>query len=173
MEIALPESLIPNVKVDQVVEISFSAFPDEPYEGVIREVGIAPEDGGSTYPVTVQVNADWDKIRPGMAADVGIDFASTEGDVIVIPTGAVGHDRSGHFVYVVTPEPNAATPESGTTTGRTYGRTVKRSVVLGEIASDGLEVQSGVRGGERIVVAGVPRIRDGLRVRILDQGEWP
>jgi len=177
VEIAMPENLIPSVETGQVVQIAFGAFPDEPYQGVVREVGIAPAEGESTYPVTVQVQADWDKIRPGMAADVAFDFASSEGGLIVIPAGAVGHDRSGHFVYLVTLV--AAGVDSGSQAGAqdsgvgTFGTTEKRSVVLGEISAEGLEIASGIRGGERIVVAGVPRIREGMRVRILHEGEWP
>ncbi|MEM7412867.1 MAG: efflux RND transporter periplasmic adaptor subunit [Myxococcota bacterium] len=170
--IAMPENLIPAVNEDDPVEVGFDAFPDARYDAVVREVGIAPDEGGTTYPVTVQIDADWAQIRPGMSADVAFSFALDEQDAVILPVGAVGRDRSGHYVFVVEPEAEAET-QTETARLERFGTTRKRYVEVAEIVDEGIALRDGVRGGERIVIAGVPRVQDGLRVRILDEGDWP
>jgi hypothetical protein len=46
-------------------------------------------------------------------------------------------------------------------------------VEVGELGEDGIGVVEGLSGSELIVVAGVPRVREGLQVRIFREGEWP
>ena len=42
----------------------------------------------------------------------------------------------------------------------------RRPVAVGAFAAGGLEVLDGLKEGERVVVAGVNRLRDGERVRL-------
>ncbi len=175
VEIAMPENLIAGVTVGMPVSIDFVAFPDSPYVGEVEEVGIAPEERGGTYAVTVRIDADWSRIRPGMAADVTFAFERAEDAAIVVPISAVGEDREGHFVFLVQPDgsPASEVSEVPPSSAERLGTTEKRYVEIGAISGDGLAIESGLAGGDQLVVAGVPRIQHGLRVRILYEGEWP
>lgn len=161
IEVAFPEVLIAAVEAGDRVEAEIEAFPGEVYEGVVRKVGVAPEDGGATYPVTVRLETDWDRIRPGMAAAVRFQFSGQAGALPLVPASAVGEDREGRFVFVV--EKN----------GADGFQTTRRGIEVGEVVGDGFVVRKGLSGGEQIVVAGVPRVRDGMTVGVIDEGSWP
>ena len=44
---------------------------------------------------------------------------------------------------------------------------------VGGLAGDGVVIEEGLSGGEQIVIAGLPRVRDGMTVRVLEEGDWP
>ena len=74
---------------------------------------------------------------------------------MIVPAYAVGSDKDGHFVYALEPgEDDIAT-------------TRRVNVKIGELTSQGLEIIEGLDGGEIIASVGVPRIRDGIKVRVL------
>jgi multidrug efflux pump subunit AcrA (membrane-fusion protein) len=46
----------------------------------------------------------------------------------------------------------------------------RREVTLGAVTgSESVEVTSGLRAGERIVVAGVSHLREGMKVRLMEE----
>ena len=153
IEVAFPEVLIASVEAGAPVEAVIEAFPNDVYQGTVRKVGIAPAEGSATYPVTVRLDAGWERIRPGMAAETRFRFQQSEGALPIVPASAVGEDREGHYVFTV---------ESGD--GET-SRTQRQPVTVGGLSGDGVVIEAGLVGGEHIVIAGVPRIRDGMTVR--------
>lgn len=154
VEVSLPESLIQRVERGQEVEVRFTAI-DLTVPGTVSEVGVASA-GSATYPVAVELgDGAGERVRAGMAADVRFRFEGRAGDAgIRLPTHAVGEDRAGRFVYVVE------------ATGPGLGVVRRRAVELGSIADEGVEIVDGLAGGERVVTAGVARIRDGLEVKL-------
>jgi multidrug efflux system membrane fusion protein len=68
----------------------------------------------------------------------------------VIPTSAVQHGAPGTFVYLVN--------QDSTVTAR--------PVALGPSSNDHVAVQSGVSPGDRVVVDGADRLRDGAMVAV-------
>ena len=74
----------------------------------------------------------------------------------MVPPLAVGEDRQGRVVFIF---------DAGKDGGGTARR---RPVEVASASSEGVEVLSGIREGERVITAGVRRIQDGLRVRLLD-----
>lgn len=161
VEVAFPEVLISSVEAGAPVEAIIEAFPNEVYTGKVRKVGIAPADGAATYPVTVRLDTGWDRIRPGMAAEVRFRFRQSERTKPIVPASAIGEDLEGRFVYVVEPGEGE------------FFRTRRQPVTVGGLGGVGVHIDAGLSGGEQIVVAGLPRVRDGLTVRILEEGEWP
>lgn len=73
------------------------------------------------------------------------------GEQIVIPFKAVGQQMGEHFVYVI------------------QGDTVaQRQLQLGTHVNDLVVVREGLQGGERIVVEGLQRLRQGARVEVVN-----
>ena len=66
---------------------------------------------------------------------------------------------SGRFVFIVEPI------DSG------LGIIHKKSVLIGELTPEGLEVLDGLNDGEYLVTAGVSRIQDSLKVKFNRAGE--
>ena len=134
------------VSLDAVVEKSFRAK--------VTEVGVSSTTYSTTYPVIVQLTETDPDIRPGMAAEVSFEFKSTgDSENIVVPLVAVGEDRLGRFIFVV------ELADSG------FGIVHKKSVTIGELETDGINIVEGLSDGEYLVIAGVSKIIEGQKVK--------
>jgi membrane fusion protein (multidrug efflux system) len=74
--------------------------------------------------------------------------------VFFVPAHAVLEDESGRFVYVV----------ESVSGGR--GEVQRRTVETGDLSQLGLEIRSGLASGDRVVTAGMSKMRPGLPVRL-------
>ena len=157
VKLSIPEVLIAKIEEGRKVTVAFDALPDRDFRATIREVGVSSTGMGTTYPVTVRLDRKDASIRPGMAATVACRFGSgDERERFIVPSHAVVEDRAGRFVYVVEPNPD----ETG------YGTIHRKSVTLGEITAQGLEIFDGLFDGDLVVTAGVSRISEDQKVRM-------
>jgi len=100
---------------------------------------------------TLRVRAEFpnrDKLlRPGMFERVRIDLG-TRKDSIVVPERAIVELQGKTFVWVITPENTAS----------------QRPVKVGEQVGSTIMIREGVKPGERIVVEGLQKVREGAPV---------
>jgi RND family efflux transporter MFP subunit len=157
----LPASVITEIREGASAMVECDALPGEVLDGRVTEVGVAAS-GATTFPVTVRLTTQSDRVRPGMAAEVTFRLASPEGATarIFVPAVAVGEDQEGRFVFLAEPEGE----------GRATVR--RHSVTVGKLTTDGqkdlIEVLGGLSEGDVIVTAGVRRLEDGRRVRLME-----
>ncbi len=152
---AVPEALISDIAPGTPATVGFDAIPGERFKGVVTEVGVTASATGTTFPVTVRLGGDASEIRPGMAAVVDMLLGDPDApDRFILPGHAVGEDRGGRFVFVAEPAADGLAVVS------------RKAVTVGDFASSGLEVLDGVAVGDRVVVAGLGRLREGDEVRL-------
>ncbi|CAM2064513.1 Efflux RND transporter periplasmic adaptor subunit [Sulfidibacter corallicola] len=157
VNIGFPEAFITRAQVGMPVEVRFSAIPDRMFAAAVYEVSYVIDPETHTYPVTVKLREHDPRTRPGMAAEVTLDFADTSAKPrLVAPQQSVSQDIDGKYVFVV----DAAT--AGEATVR------RRNVEVGKLTGEGFEIVDGLTAGERVVTAGVEKMYDGLRVRPLN-----
>jgi RND family efflux transporter MFP subunit len=153
--VSVPEVLIGQIQMGDQVNVTFDALAGRTLAGSVSEVGVAPSEMATTFPVTVRLDGDTDEIRPGMAAEVAFTFGATDDrERFFVPPFAVGEDRDGRFVFRVEPT------EPG------LGIVHRSPVEVGELTAEGLEILSGLSDGDLVVTAGVSKITDSLLVRI-------
>ena len=75
----------------------------------------------------------------------------TRHDAVLVPSAAILKGAQGSFVYVVNEQEKTAS---------------MRPVVLGPATADTVSIESGLKAGEKIVVEGVDRLRDGAPVEL-------
>ena len=151
---AAPEALIREIREGASASVRFGAIPGVRFAGVVTEVGVASGGAATTFPVTVRLGPDAADVRPGMAAEVAIEFGEPGATGrFVLPVQAVAEDRAGRFVFVAAPA------------GDGFAEVQRRPVTVGELADDGIEILAGLVEGDRVIVAGVSRLQDGERVR--------
>lgn len=80
-----------------------------------------------------------------------------EADALVIPQAAVQRGAQGTYVYVVNAESVVSL----------------RVIALGTADGDRIAVKSGLKEGERVVVDGADRLREGAKVELLDRFATP
>jgi membrane fusion protein, multidrug efflux system len=78
-------------------------------------------------------------------------------DVVVVPTSAIQRGAPGTFVYVVNADSSVAV----------------RVVTLGPTSGERVAVQSGLAVGERVVIDGTDKLRNGAKVTVRSQEPGP
>jgi RND family efflux transporter MFP subunit len=139
------------------VRVTFDAIPGEVFPASVTEVGVVT-GMSTTYPVTVRLQEADPDVRPGMAAEVAFRFGSPDDkERFLVPPIAVGEDRMGRYVFLVEEEAEG------------FGVTRRRPVTVGELREEGIEVLEGVSDGDLLVVAGISKIVDGMKVKLLPE----
>ncbi len=157
IEVAVPESVIGDFSNGKVATIKFDAISDASFSGKVIEVGVGASGLGSTFPVTVLVDGNNStEIRPGLAASVSFANTTDSRRDYLLPLSAVVQGNEGSFVYIVNPLSANELETEGTIS--------KKTVSLGELQTGGIEVSAGLSTGDRVVVAGVSFVREGLLV---------
>ena len=162
VEVAIPGVLISSIARGDRVSVTFSALPGKKFEALVSEVGVAATGTATTFPVTVRLAEGVDNVRSGMAADVAFQFGRVDaGKRIFVPAYAVGEDGSGRYVFLL---------EAGSEAG--IGVVRRTPVEVGrELTPEGqLEILAGLSEGQQLVTAGVRRLTDGQRVKLLGNG---
>jgi HlyD family secretion protein len=131
--------------------VTTDAYPDRKYEGKLAEISPKADRQKATVQVKVQVLKPDSYLRPEMNASVA--FASDEK-----PASA---EQSRPFISV---------PASAVQNGGVFvvlnGRAVRRSVKVGPSTSKGAQIESGLIGGEDLIVNPPSGLKDGERVQV-------
>jgi RND family efflux transporter MFP subunit len=139
--------------VEMVAELS--GAPGVRFPVQIREIAQVADPTTQTFKVRTAMQAPAGvRALPGMTATVMVTYrrARVLGNRTLIPIGAVFKDPAGkQLVWVIGPESTI----------------IGRDVQLGEPAGGQIEIIEGLQPGDRIAVAGVKQLRDGMRVRDL------
>jgi RND family efflux transporter MFP subunit len=155
VEIAVPASYVTLIKQQMSAQVFFSSHPNKSYSATVSEVSVTAY-GGATFPVTLVLKNNPDDLRSGMVVEVKFLFnPQTAAKTIVIPAIAVSEDMQGRFVYIVEQSED-----------KKIGIIKRQTVTIGELTVDGLEIINGLNLADKVVIAGVTVIRDGLNVRI-------
>jgi RND family efflux transporter MFP subunit len=133
----------------------FSGAPGLRFPVAVREVAQAADPITRTFRVRVGMQAPSDvKLLPGMTSTVALTYrrASILGNRILVPISAVYKDSAGEQVaWVIGPDEAA----------------MRRAVKIGAATGGSLEIVDGLQPGDRVAVAGVTHLRQGMKVRDL------
>ncbi len=136
--------------------VRFDNFPNETFPARLDTYAKTASDA-SGFPVALKISkADSERygISPGMTCQVTLRVSDAEKHDLAIPLSAVYSPADGGtYVWVITSDNTVE----------------RRSVKLGDIfGRDMVSVQQGLSAGEQIVTAGVYRLQEGQRVKILN-----
>lgn len=123
----------------------------------ITHVAQTADSASRMVPHIAEVDpASRDALRPGAFAEVSVPVGA-EGDVPVIPAIAIRPSEKGFLAFVVTGDDAE-----------------ERILSLGMRTADGMvEVRSGLRAGETLVVRGAEALRQGAKVRVVPGAQRP
>ncbi len=151
---SLPQQDLAQLKTGMTVRLTTDAYPDEAFEGKLSAIN--PELDQTTRSVGLQAtfgNAG-QLLRPGMFARVEVLLPQAD-DELVIPLTAVLSEPFGDSVYVIESKAGATKPEL----------VVRQQFIrTGPTRGDFITVASGLKVGERIVNAGLFKLRNGMAV---------
>jgi len=138
-------------------EVAFDNYRGVRFAARLKDYARTSSDA-SGFPVSLKLDRDAAveaRISPGMTCKVTMRTADDATRSMAVPLTAVyAPAEGGTYVWVVGAD----------------DRVERRSVVLGDIfGRDMVSVLSGVESGEVVVTAGVYRLREGERVKILNR----
>jgi RND family efflux transporter MFP subunit len=162
IEVDVNESFIQRVQANQPVIATLDAYPDWKIPAHV----ITTVPAADRQKATVKVRIAFEELGdPRILSDMGVKVAfqasqqaETGGERtrLVVPKDAVLRAGSTTVVYVL----------------NVRNETVeRRAVAVGGSSGDTVEVLSGVRSGDRVVVDPPADLADGSRVRVKEKGE--
>jgi RND family efflux transporter MFP subunit len=161
VKINVPESIMIKVKRNDAPKVYavFDGDQDKQYPLTFKETSTRADEKTQTYSVRFMMAAPKGiNLLPGMSATVFVEknIDETSANGMYVPTHAVLEDSQGRFIYVVNP------------TDDTRGEVIRRSVVVGNLDENGMQILQGLDSGDRVVTAGMSKISQGLVVRLMD-----
>ena len=153
VDYALPEREYSRIATGQEVRVGVDAYPGETFAGKVTAVSSGLEEGTRSVRVQATLPNPDGRLRPGMFAEVDTLQAESQ-DVITVPRTAISFNTYGNFVFVINEGEGGALSVK------------QRQVTTGAVRAGRVVVTSGLQAGERVVRAGLVKLRDGQPVQI-------
>ncbi|MEM7256830.1 MAG: efflux RND transporter periplasmic adaptor subunit [Pseudomonadota bacterium] len=146
----VPESLINTISLGMPVTANINSG-NTLITGTVAEIAVS-SDNNAGYPVEIAMDSPPPGVRTGMAAEVTISISNGE-ERMVLPLVAILGSSSENYVYVAEPQADHYLIE-------------RRAVEIGSIDNNGIEILQGLTPGQNVVVAGMSRISEGMKVTL-------
>lgn len=155
-DFSVAEKYFPNIKTGLEVKFRVSAYVDQAFVGDVQAIDAKVNEATRNISVRALLDNKKGLLRSGMYADIDL-MLDQSADVIVVPTTAIIYSSFGNAVFVV--EKNDE--------GKMMTRRVQ--VTTGEQRGDLVSILSGLKGNEKVVQAGVSKLRNNIPVTLVEQ----
>lgn len=146
--VGVSETDYSKVKKGDSVVVTADAIPGKTFYGKVNRIYPTVDPATRTFTVEVKIDNNYKTLRPGMFVRATINFG-TNTNVVIPDVAVVKQQGSGErFVYVLNADNTV-----------TY-----KKVVLGRRMGAEYEVLEGLEDGDRIVIGGQIRLKDGVKV---------
>lgn len=139
---------INKITVGQKVKVTVDAFPDKTFNGTVEIMNPVADSASRSFQVKMLVENSEALLKPGMFAKSHIEFDAPK-MAIAVPQSAVSGKDGLYYVFV--------TKDS---------KAEKRSVVLGDTIGQEVEVKSGLKEKEKLIISNVNKLKDGDAIQI-------
>ena len=148
VKIYLSEHWIPLIQSGDKVDVQIDALADSVHAGLIKR--IHPTIDASTRKGIVEIEFQPAPFGAQAGQLARVQLKTRAADKLVIPAHAIHHDSKGAYVYVINDESNAS---------KTY---VHKGVQFGET----IEITSGLKTNDSLVIKGFNGLRHGKKVKV-------
>jgi len=152
LEAAVEESRLGKIRLGDSVRVSIDALGDQEWTGRVGEIQPTADPASRSSLVKIDLPESLIQKAPGRILRSGLygkaRFAAGKKGILTIPHKAVF--QRGQLVQVLVVDPSQTARLRLIKTGKVYGERI--------------EVLSGLGEGEKIIVEGVERVKDGNRV---------
>jgi RND family efflux transporter MFP subunit len=146
----IPERFVPMAKVGLPIDLTIDARPDLTFHGAVTRIAPALDENSRTLLIEAEVpNADG-MLKPGYFAHVTMNLGHDR--ALFIPNSAILRYAGVARVFVFKD-----------------GAVRSREVSTGSLEGDQIEIISGLKPGEKVVVSDVDRLADGTLVVAKEQ----
>ena len=154
----VPETVIAGLRAGDPATVLVLALPDTTLHARVRELSPAADPQSRTYRVKLGIDAPPSALRPGMTASVALASSKdstaqgTPEIAYTLPATALFQDGSQAALWIVTSRENVLE---------------LRRVQVARFDANTIDVTSGLKDGETVVVQGVHTVTAGQPVRVV------
>jgi len=149
--VGLPDVEVASMSTGMSLQLIAEALGGRAYQGVVTSISPVADSATRLFPVEITVPNPGRALLAGMIVTVEARAAKSQ-PVLVVPLGAVIQAREdGRFGVMVVEDT----------------RVHNRTVTLGDTYGDRIQIVTGLRQGERVVVTGAALLADGDAVRVI------
>jgi membrane fusion protein, multidrug efflux system len=130
------------------VKAQAAAYPGHAFEGKVAAVDTRIDPLTRAVLVRAEVPNSDDRLKPGMMLSVSL--LKDERNSIAVPETALVPLQDKQFVFVVSPEEKAE----------------RREVTIGTRVPGFVEIKTGLKESEQVIVEGLLRVRPGIAVKV-------
>lgn len=149
--INISEQYFPVIKKGIKAVVQTDIYPDEIFESEIIRIYPTVNESTRTFQVELRVENQKEKLRPGMFARINLFMGSAE--ALLAPSVAVIKQTGTNNRYVFVRENDVA---------------VMKQVVVGNVFNDDIEIISGLKTGEELVVVGQNKLVDQAKIEVVE-----
>ncbi len=156
VDFSLPQQELAQVKPGMQVRVQADTYPGQRFAGELTAIN--PDLDTATRSVRLRAtlsNADG-RLRPGMFARAEVILPQAE-NLVVVPATAVLNAPFGDSVYVIENRPASTNGPAGLVVRQQFVR-------IGRARGDFIAIETGIQPGEKVVSAGVFKLRNGMSV---------
>jgi membrane fusion protein (multidrug efflux system) len=165
VDFPMPEQTIGKLRVDQTIQVTVDAYPNEVFHGEIQFLDARVAQETRTLLVRGLLHNKDRKLLPGMFANVTV-LAGEPREVVTVPRTAVTFSLYGDSIYVAKPAPPKPGEAQAAATAGQPLVAERRFVRTGEMREDRVAISSGVSAGEQVVTTGQLKLAPGAAIQI-------
>jgi membrane fusion protein (multidrug efflux system) len=150
LDFAVPENFLASLREGLAIRATAPAFPGRTFAGSVSSIDSRVDIATRSVTVRALLTNEDGALKPGMFLNVSL--ANDEREALVIPEEALTPEAERQYVFVVTD-----------------GRVSRREVRIGGRRPGSVEILAGVVAGERVIVEGTQKVRDGAMVRATER----
>lgn len=142
----IPEVYLPKVSLGQEADVTVDAYPDGQFTGKVTKISPIVDLATRTAPIEIMIENKDHRLQSGMFADIKLNIEEKKQVPVILREAVIGKEPNT-YVYVV--------PD---------GKASLRKVKLGIRQGPYYEVREGLKEGDRVVIMGQQKLRDGSLV---------
>jgi membrane fusion protein, multidrug efflux system len=150
LDFSVPENFLATLREGLSVRATAPAFPGRSFAGKVASIDSRVDVNTRSVTVRALLTNEDGALKAGMFLNVSL--AKDEREAIVIPEEALTPEAEKQYVFIVAD-----------------GKALRREVRIGGRRPGSVEVLSGLNAGERVVVEGTQKIRDGAPVQATER----
>jgi membrane fusion protein (multidrug efflux system) len=148
----IAEVHLPSLAINQKIRATSIAYPDEIFEGKIVSIGSRVDPATRAIQIRANINNQDFKLRPGMLLQINLQKKLLT--TLVLPEASLVPVEEKHFIFVVND-----------------GVATRKQVQIGLRKPGIVQIVSGLKKGEEVVIEGALKLRDGSKVNVLNADE--
>jgi membrane fusion protein, multidrug efflux system len=150
VDFSVPENFLAGLRDGLEVSATAAAFPARDFKGKVTGVDSRIDPVSRSVTVRAAVPNPDLVLKPGMFLNVTL--ARDEHQALMVPEAALVPEQSRQFIFVIE-----------------EGRATRREVRIGGRQPGKVEIVTGLKAGEQVIVEGTQKVREGGEVRVIDR----